>query len=219
MEPEAIVAVLINESGLGWKVELIQEVFFQEEADIILAFPLGRTVQDRLIWHRSRKGEFSVRSAYNLQRDLETLEQESTSVAPSDDNWNKDLMENVKEEPISIIHKATSYLSSFKSSNWKPSLDSRRIQATRWRPPDPTMIKINFDGAIFKNLQGAGAGSITRDTNGHCQGWTTRFFRGVRGIFLSLPHYQRYPIFTAFIRICSGCVYQKGRQCACSLAS
>jgi hypothetical protein len=57
---------------MEWKSELIEEIFMPSEAEIIKQIPLSyRRPQDILIWSGTKKGEFSVKSAYRLlqQRD------------------------------------------------------------------------------------------------------------------------------------------------------
>ena len=36
----------------------------------------------------------------------------------------------------------------------------------RWQPPSMDRVKINFDGAVFKNEDGAGIGMVVRDSQG-----------------------------------------------------
>ena len=45
------------------------------------------------------------------------------------------------------------------------SLPPQRSQP-KWEPPPPSLIKINFDGALFKDTEEAGLGVVVRDSHG-----------------------------------------------------
>ncbi|KAL5790620.1 hypothetical protein ACOSQ2_005508 [Xanthoceras sorbifolium] len=50
-----------------WHEGLVRRHFWQEEADLILTIPLSVfPLQDSLLWHYDKMGEFSVKSAYQL---------------------------------------------------------------------------------------------------------------------------------------------------------
>ena len=69
-----------------WKKILIDTIFYPFEAFIIKAIPLSfRRPDDSLIWTRNKSGEFSVRSAYFLQTEIErnTKENQASSSNPS----------------------------------------------------------------------------------------------------------------------------------------
>ncbi|KAK4438713.1 hypothetical protein Salat_0205800 [Sesamum alatum] len=69
-EAETTVNTLITETGCEWNTELIRDKFCADDAELILSISLGRGVEDKMVWHRSRKGDFSVRSAYSLHREI-----------------------------------------------------------------------------------------------------------------------------------------------------
>jgi hypothetical protein len=72
--PTTYVAELIDEEQWSWKVNLLQEVFSEEEAKIISNIPLSPLLpKDKLIWRGTTHGEFSVRSAYHLGKELQDL--------------------------------------------------------------------------------------------------------------------------------------------------
>ncbi|KAL3498256.1 hypothetical protein ACH5RR_040988 [Cinchona calisaya] len=55
----------------GWKHELLEELFWHDEVKLIRSIPIGDVSnQDKLIWHFNKNGAFSVKSAYNLIRNL-----------------------------------------------------------------------------------------------------------------------------------------------------
>lgn len=40
------------------------------------------------------------------------------------------------------------------------------LRPPHWLPPDQQYYKVNFNGAIFKNIDAAGLGVVIRDSNG-----------------------------------------------------
>lgn len=62
---------LINPITEWWDEELIRDVFWPEDVEIILATPVHVNLEDVVAWHYHCKGTFSVRSAYRVQRDHE----------------------------------------------------------------------------------------------------------------------------------------------------
>jgi hypothetical protein len=68
------VADLIDEELGSWKVNLFQEIFSKEEAKIISNIPLSPLLpRDELIWRGTTHGEFTVRSAYHLGKELQEM--------------------------------------------------------------------------------------------------------------------------------------------------
>ncbi|KAK4424682.1 hypothetical protein Salat_1661800 [Sesamum alatum] len=51
---------------------------------------------------------------------------------------------------------------------------------TSWIKPPPSMIKLNFDGAIFAYLDGVGIAVVARDHLGCCTAWKSEFFAGIK---------------------------------------
>lgn len=62
------VADLINHTSGGWDVELVKDIFWQEDADLILALPVHEGRPNTLAWHYDKQGTFSVKSAYKVCR-------------------------------------------------------------------------------------------------------------------------------------------------------
>ena len=51
----------------GWNVDLVESIFLPVEAQTILGIPVSRFhSSDKLIWHETNNGQFTVRSAYHL---------------------------------------------------------------------------------------------------------------------------------------------------------
>ncbi|XP_062005888.1 uncharacterized protein LOC133723072 [Rosa rugosa] len=70
---------LLTESG-AWNVPLIQSLFLAHEAETILAMPLGlRSIPDKLVWHFTKNGNFTVKTGYWVARALQ--EKKNGSIA------------------------------------------------------------------------------------------------------------------------------------------
>lgn len=65
--PKATVNELINVENCSWKVDLLQDIFSNEEISLITSSPLtlsGR--EDQLVWSLTKNGNFNVKSVYYL---------------------------------------------------------------------------------------------------------------------------------------------------------
>ncbi|KAF5477294.1 hypothetical protein F2P56_003944 [Juglans regia] len=72
LEGNAKVAALMDPDLKRWNQELIQATFEEREAQLILETPISTmTTRDRIIWHGTKDGSFSVKSAYHLVKDRE----------------------------------------------------------------------------------------------------------------------------------------------------
>jgi hypothetical protein len=63
------VSDLIDPISGEWDVSLINEIFWEEDVELILAIPLIYGMEDSLSWHFDSKGSFSVKSAYHVLSD------------------------------------------------------------------------------------------------------------------------------------------------------
>ncbi|KAG7994699.1 hypothetical protein I3843_01G071600 [Carya illinoinensis] len=69
LSSEATVAELIDHSTKSWKRDLVQEIFEEEEASVILQTPISSlNSKDKLIWHGTQNGSFLVKSAYHMEK-------------------------------------------------------------------------------------------------------------------------------------------------------
>ncbi|KAK6116532.1 hypothetical protein DH2020_049737 [Rehmannia glutinosa] len=63
---------LFREDQLGWDTELVSNIFNQDEAKDILGIPIRNTTsEDRICWHHTTFGQYSVKSGYKLAVNLE----------------------------------------------------------------------------------------------------------------------------------------------------
>ena len=60
------VADLISPISCGLDVELVKDIFWQEDADLILALLVHEGRPNMLAWHYDKQGKFSVKSAYKV---------------------------------------------------------------------------------------------------------------------------------------------------------
>ncbi|KAG8380966.1 hypothetical protein BUALT_Bualt06G0071400 [Buddleja alternifolia] len=80
-----VFTLIVSHSRL-WNEELIRNVFWPPDATSILSIPLARySCPDSLIWHYSKNGLFSVKSAYHVARSLITEDGPSRSSSSSAD--------------------------------------------------------------------------------------------------------------------------------------
>ncbi|KAL0331177.1 UNVERIFIED_CONTAM: hypothetical protein Sangu_1663200 [Sesamum angustifolium] len=85
---------LISEDLHDWNVELIRAMFWPEDRDLILQTPLSLVGSvDLLVWHYSKNGIFSVRSAYHLALSI------SAKASSSGTGWPSQLWHKVWQAP------------------------------------------------------------------------------------------------------------------------
>ncbi|KAL0310148.1 UNVERIFIED_CONTAM: hypothetical protein Sangu_2458200 [Sesamum angustifolium] len=87
---EMKVSDLIDPQTQDWNAQLIRSIFWSVDSDLILGIPLGHLgLEDQIVWHHTKNGIFSVRSAYHLARTLEERPCSSTSMTAESDWWRK----------------------------------------------------------------------------------------------------------------------------------
>ncbi|KAL0001356.1 hypothetical protein SO802_015137 [Lithocarpus litseifolius] len=75
-----MVFALIDQDTKRWKAGLVRETLLPFEANTILNIPLSYSFSDdKLIWLRNKRGEFSVRSAYYVALPLVVTNNEGES--------------------------------------------------------------------------------------------------------------------------------------------
>lgn len=65
------VSDLIDPSTGGWDTQLVKDIFWEEDAALILAIPTRPDQEDIVAWHFDPKGKYSVKSAYHVLADNE----------------------------------------------------------------------------------------------------------------------------------------------------
>ena len=67
---------------------------------------------------------------------------------------------------VKIVGLATDCLLEFQSAQSSPQPHSKPVLASRWSPPPPGWVKINFDGATFNDRNLAGLAGVIRNDRG-----------------------------------------------------
>ncbi|KAL3533236.1 hypothetical protein ACH5RR_006757 [Cinchona calisaya] len=68
---DAKVTELINQNSGTWKTDFVKQMFWLDEADTILNISLRKNYsRDIWVWHSTKNGQFSVKSAYKVAEDL-----------------------------------------------------------------------------------------------------------------------------------------------------
>ncbi|KAM1350921.1 hypothetical protein PS1_004799 [Malus domestica] len=62
-----LVCDLINPDAVAWKIDVIVGGFYKEYVASILSIPLSRSIQgDRLVWHHSKNGVYTIKTGYGV---------------------------------------------------------------------------------------------------------------------------------------------------------
>ena len=84
LDEYATVDHLIHWDTMTWKVDLLNEIFCPRDVELILKIPLSwRRPPDVLIWAGTKRGTFSVKSAYLLQCMNQNSQAALSSSSPS----------------------------------------------------------------------------------------------------------------------------------------
>jgi hypothetical protein len=80
LHPETTVSALIKEDTRWWDLTALNYMFSKEEVSIIQSIPVSMSnKEDRCIWRGTKNGQFTVRSAYHLQQELNIQYEASSS--------------------------------------------------------------------------------------------------------------------------------------------
>ncbi|KAM7510704.1 hypothetical protein LguiB_009579 [Lonicera macranthoides] len=168
---------------------------------LIKKIPLGApSSQGQLVWHYSKSGVFSVKSAYHLILDQNLLSNASIKKGKSsaaNRNWWKWIWQlqvpnkpkifvwgsarmlylrvitytNGAWSPVDIIEFSRLYVPNFVDIIYRQMLDNGLlwlpVSSIKWRSLSMSWIKLNFDGACFKEEGAVGLGAIARNNDRH----------------------------------------------------
>ncbi|KAB2595083.1 hypothetical protein D8674_030533 [Pyrus ussuriensis x Pyrus communis] len=137
-----MVDALIDVARGAWKEDLIQKCFDEEKGNIILGLPVSLMgCPDRVIWHYSNNGAYTVCTGYGVA------------------------MENEENEELGGVYVGKGYLAEglFKKES---SFAGQRV---RWKRPPYGVLKINCDGAWCGRTCKGGYGWVLRDFAGLLQ--------------------------------------------------
>ena len=62
------VSELIDPATGAWDAELVHDIFWEEDARVILSTPVHSGMENRVAWHFDKKGVFAVKSAHKVFR-------------------------------------------------------------------------------------------------------------------------------------------------------
>ncbi|KAL3516731.1 hypothetical protein ACH5RR_023633 [Cinchona calisaya] len=84
LPPSAKVIELIYLETQKWNEELVKDIFWEEEANIILSILLSsRLTSNQWVWHYSKNGKFSMKSCYHAVMGLDLLELDNIDAGSS----------------------------------------------------------------------------------------------------------------------------------------
>uniref|UniRef100_A0A2N9HAJ1 Reverse transcriptase domain-containing protein n=1 Tax=Fagus sylvatica TaxID=28930 RepID=A0A2N9HAJ1_FAGSY len=142
LSPDTKVNTLMLGSHPRWNEVLIRQIFLLYDAEAILRIPLStRAPEDKRYWHEAKNGKYSKRNQTQLNQ-------------PSD-------------QYSQIWTQALSYLNEFLEATSKVSPVRPPPVEVKWKPPDQTWYKVNYDGALFQDSNESGIGVVIRDKHGN----------------------------------------------------
>ncbi|KAG2725009.1 hypothetical protein I3760_01G047300 [Carya illinoinensis] len=107
LRPTTLVDLLDIEEERNWNEALIREIFVEAEVEQILSLPLSKMgSDDKMVWGPSRKGLFSVRSAYYLEMERRRNKGESSTEFNRDSSWDNIWKLNIPEKAKLFLWKA-----------------------------------------------------------------------------------------------------------------
>ncbi|PNT71499.1 hypothetical protein BRADI_2g28465v3, partial [Brachypodium distachyon] len=189
------VVELIDHVSYSWDEQLIKQTFYEEDAQTILQIPIQEGAEDFLAWHFDKKGNFSVKSAYQVVLDTEARESEkgipSTSHNPEISTnlpwkklwalplpciflhflWrlaNNSLPLRTKLKRRGALMKFFSYqlhLTEYCEVMTRRKKLKRSTQQV-WSPPPTDFLKINTDGAFIQSSCFVGWGFTVKNEHG-----------------------------------------------------
>lgn len=81
---------LIDPATEQWDVELLKQMFHEEDVRLIRSIPVHVDMEDAIGWHFDNKGCFSVLSAYKVHRATEVRKQQRTRPGGAEGSEGKD---------------------------------------------------------------------------------------------------------------------------------
>ncbi|OMP05840.1 hypothetical protein COLO4_08513 [Corchorus olitorius] len=163
----------------GWKTEELLDLLPADIVRKIQAIPIqiSHHVQDKMIWGSSPNGEFSTKSAYQIQAacdDIESPIAKAIWKIPCQPKMQTFLWLAWKNR---IMHNRNRVLGEFGNGGMKGVLLIRAILfLIGWEKPKEGQVKINTDGSWTQRTNEAAVGGVVR---GSCVEWLLGFSQSV----------------------------------------
>ncbi|XP_026433777.1 uncharacterized protein LOC113331264 [Papaver somniferum] len=187
-----------------WNSNLINAVFPENIANLILQMRLSQYGEDKLIWEPNSSGEFSVKSAYkaiNNDSSLRSSQQSSFPKVVWKNLWKAKVPHKVKlflwkclrnivptlmQQSLSdkrvscwfACHEIRNLIQNCLKDNQQIDQNSSERATQSWSPPKDNYLKINIDALFDHNTKEIGVGLIIRDSAGSAKGIRGRYFNG-----------------------------------------
>ncbi|KAL1066849.1 hypothetical protein V6Z11_D12G089300 [Gossypium hirsutum] len=222
---------LINTETSTWDRDLVYYLVDESTADRIFAIPISESGQeDRLVWKHEGSGEYSVKSGYwALNTDYLRDSTYRSSFGedykiPSFEDSVGHILHFVKmffaadeqqkqiivisiwslwfhRNKLEVLGFIRGYVHNICLNFMSPCSPPRPLIKEIWRPPDPGVIKLNFDASFLKEEKLAVTAILARNFTGEIVGVETYLFNDVADAFV------------AEARACERALIFAGRMC------
>nr|POE85803.1 hypothetical protein CFP56_07142 [Quercus suber] len=169
-----MVSALIDENSHTWNSDLIQREFLAHEARIIMGIPLSiHNSPDMQVPHKIKHLLWKVANdAIPMLCNRWRRRVVQVVIFPGYFSDCEDTIHALWSWPVLSLQdlrsRALRFLRDFANARTPTRQQQLPIpaQRVRWIPPISPRYKVNYDGAIFKEIEAAGLGVIIRDSVG-----------------------------------------------------
>uniref|UniRef100_I1QUQ8 Reverse transcriptase zinc-binding domain-containing protein n=1 Tax=Oryza glaberrima TaxID=4538 RepID=I1QUQ8_ORYGL len=140
---------LIDPFSGSWDEDLLQQIFWEEDVQVIKTIPVHVELEDTLAWHFDPRGCFSVRSAYKVQKEAERRSRRRGSAgSPNGENetgvfwrklWKMGIPGKIKHFLWRLSHNSLAMRCNLKRRGW------RWIPAAIGATSERGIMKVEFE--------------------------------------------------------------------------
>jgi hypothetical protein len=179
LNSEAAVSELIDIDTRWWKIHLLENLYSEEDAKIILSLPISFTNrEDVCIWRGSTSGEFFVCSAYYIQNELENR----TAAESSSSKGQKTVWRNIWGLRVPNVEKKFLWRACHEILPTRKNLQRRKIIEDPLCPicglEEETVLHILWECSLARNVWGISDVKFQK-----CSSLGMRFLEVVEEIF------------------------------------